>query len=414
MHFLKHIDPEIYKAIQDEIRREERQIGLIASENFTHPAVLEAQGSVMTNKYAEGYPGARWYGGCEYVDVAESLAVMRAKKLFKTEQHVNVQPHSGTQANMGVYFTVLKPGDTMLAMDLACGGHLSHGHPKSFSGNLYNVIFYGVKKDTETIDYGQVRRLACEHKPKIIIAGASAYPRSINFEKFREICDEINALLVVDMAHIAGLIAAGLHPDPFAHAHFVTTTTHKTLRGARGGVIFCKKKFANRLDSVVFPGIQGGPLMHIIAGKAVTFKQALTDEFKEYQQQIVKNIKAMVEEFKNRDYRVVAGGSDNHLLLLDLTSKDLTGKEATKILGKVNITVNKNLIPYDTKGPFVTSGIRIGVPTVTSRGMREPQMKEIVKCIDDALMNKDDEKKLDNVRRRIEELVEGFPLYKDL
>jgi len=414
MRFLKHEDYQIYQAILNEQKREDGQIELIASENFTHPAVLEAQGCVMTNKYAEGYPSARWYGGCENVDIAESLAIKRAKELFRTNQHVNVQPHSGTQANMGVYFTVLSPGDTMLAMDLACGGHLSHGHPKNFSGSLYNVISYGVKKDTETIDYDEVLKLTNKYKPKIIVAGASAYPRIIDFKKFRQICDEVNAMLVVDMAHIAGLIAVGLHPDPFPYAHFVTTTTHKTLRGPRGGVIFCKQKFAKKLDSEVFPGIQGGPLMHVIAAKAVAFKQALTPEFKEYQQQIIKNIKVMVGEFKKRKYRIVSGGSDNHLLLLDLTSKNLTGKEANKVLSKINITVNKNLIPYDTKSPFVASGIRIGVPAVTTRGMKESQMKEIVGYIDEALINKNDAGKLERIRKKVSKFVKAFPLYKEL
>jgi len=414
MCHLKNIDPDIYQAIKDEQKRQDTQIELIASENFTHPAVLEAQGSVMTNKYAEGYPSARWYGGCKYVDVAESLAVERAKQLFKTDYHVNVQPHSGTQANMGVYFTVLKPGDTMLAMDLACGGHLSHGHPKSFSGSLYNIISYGVRKDTETIDYDQVRELALKHRPKVIVAGASAYPRNIDFKTLRSICDETEALLVVDMAHIAGLIVAGIHPDPFLHAHFITTTTHKTLRGPRGGVIFCQKRFAKKIDSVVFPGIQGGPLMHVIAAKAVAFKQALSDEFMKYQHQVVKNLSTMVDEFKEKGYRVVSGGSDNHLLLLDLTSKGLSGKEACEILGNVNITVNKNLIPYDTKSPFVTSGIRIGTPAVTSRGMEETQMKEIIDCIDIAFIGKDDDKKLDEVKEKVSKIVKAFPLYKDL
>ncbi len=414
MKYLREIDPEVFKAIIDEQKREDEQIELIASENFTHPAVLEAQGSVMTNKYAEGYPAARWYGGCEYVDVVESLAIKRAKEVFNTDYHVNVQPHSGTQANMAVYFSILKPKDTMLAMDLACGGHLSHGHPKNFSGSLYNIVSYGVNKKTEMLDYDEIRNLAIENKPKMILAGASAYPRKINFEKLSQICKEVKAFFVVDMAHIAGLIAAGLHPNPFGYADFVTTTTHKTLRGPRGGVIFCRPEFSRKIDSMVFPGTQGGPLMHVIAAKAVAFKQALSPEFKEYQLQIIKNIKAMIKEFKNRNYRIVSGDSDNHLLLLDLTSINLSGKEATDILGRVNITVNKNLIPYDKKSPFITSGIRIGTPAITSRGMKEPQMKDIVNYIDEALINKANEQKLSEVKQKVKELVESFPLYKEL
>lgn len=414
MRFLNKIDPDIYNTIIKERDREHDEIELIASENFTHPAVLEAQGCVMTNKYAEGYPGARWYGGCENVDVAESLAKERAQQLFQTGYHVNVQPHSGTQANMAVYFTVLEPSDTMMAMDLACGGHLSHGHPKNFSGSLYNVIPYGVSKETEMVDYDEVQRLVKKHKPKLLVAGASAYSRNIDFKILKDICRKVGTLLVVDMAHIAGLVAADIHPDAFPYADFVTTTTHKTLRGPRGGMVFCKKEFRKKLDSVIFPGIQGGPLMHVIAAKAVAFKQALSETFDEYQHQIVKNIKVMVEEFKKHGYRVVSGGSDNHLLMLDLTSKNLTGKAATEILGKVNITVNKNLIPYDEKSPFVTSGVRIGTPAVTTRGMKEPQMKKVVEYIDEALMNKDKELKLAEVKEKVKNLVDQFPLYEEL
>lgn len=414
MKFLEKVDPEIYKAIIQEQDREHEEIELIASENFTHPAVLEAQGCVMTNKYAEGYPGARWYGGCENVDIVESLAKQRAKELFETDYHVNVQPHSGTQANMAVYFSILKPGDTMMSMDLACGGHLSHGHPKNFSGRLYNVVPYGVNKETEMLDYDEIQKLVEKHKPKLLVAGTSAYSRNINFKKLKEICNKEDSLLVVDMAHIAGLVAAGIHPNPFPFADFVTTTTHKTLRGPRGGMIFCKQKFSRKLDSIVFPGIQGGPLMHVIAAKAVGFKQALSEEFDEYQHQIVKNIKVMVEEFKERGYRIVSEGSDNHLLMLDLTSKNLTGKAATNILGKVNITVNKNLIPYDEKSPFITSGVRIGTPAVTTRDMKEPQIKKIVKYIDEALMNKDNNQKLGEIKGNVKKLVNEFPLYKEI
>lgn len=413
MEFLEKKDYEVFEAIVNEEKREEQQIELIASENFTDPAVLEAQGSVMTNKYAEGYPSARWYGGCEYVDVVESLAIERAKQVFKTDYHVNVQPHSGTQANMAVYFTLLKPSDTMLSMDLACGGHLSHGHPKNFSGSLYNIIPYGVDKDTEMLNYDEIEKLAVKNKPKIIVAGASAYSRKINFKRLKQICDKTKSLLVVDMAHIAGLVAAGLHPNPFGVADFITNTTHKTLRGPRGGIVFCKPEYARKLDSVVFPGIQGGPLMHVIAAKAVALKQALSPDFKKYQEQIIRNVEVMVDEFKSNGYRLVSDGSDNHLLLLDLTSKNLSGKEATKILGKVNITVNKNLIPYDIKSPFVTSGIRIGTPAVTSRGMKEEEMKRIVNCIDWALSNKDNGKELNKVKKEIKKLVNSFPLYKN-
>ncbi|MBU4311724.1 MAG: serine hydroxymethyltransferase [Candidatus Omnitrophica bacterium] len=410
MNALKKVDPEIFEIIQNELKRQRDSIELIASENFASMAVLEAQGSVLTNKYAEGYPAKRWYGGCENVDDAERLAVKRAKELFGAG-HANVQPHSGTQANMAVYFALLKPGDTVLAMDLACGGHLSHGLAHNFSGRLYNFVSYGVNKKTEVIDYDEVATLAKKHKPKMIVAGASAYPRAIDFKKFREIADSVGAYLFVDMAHFAGLVAAGFHPNPVSHADVVSATTHKTLRGPRGGFILCRREFAKKIDAEVFPGVQGGPLMHIIAAKAVAFKQAQGKEFKEYQNQIVKNSRTLARSLEDSGFRIVSGGTDTHLSLVDLNPKGIAGKEAALILDKVHITVNKNLIPFDKKGPSVTSGIRLGTPAVTTRGMKEPEMKEIAEIIDRALTKKNDSLALDGCAKRSSELLKKFPLY---
>jgi glycine hydroxymethyltransferase len=410
MSALKNTDPEIFKAINKEFERQQNNLELIASENITSRAVLEAQGSVLTNKYAEGYPAKRWYGGCEYVDDAECLAVERAKKLFGAD-HANVQPHSGSQANMAVYFTLLEPGDTVLAMDLACGGHLSHGHSHNFSGRLFNVVPYMVSKKDEKLDYDEISSLAKKHKPKMILAGACAYPRIIDFKKFREIADSVGAYLLVDMAHIAGLVAAGVHPSPIPYAEIVTTTTHKTLRGPRGGMILCRKEFAKKIDSQIFPGIQGGPLMHVVAAKAVALKEAETPAFKEYQFQIVKNSKQLSAALSERGFRIVSGGTDNHLCLVDLSSKGLTGKEAAEILDSVRITVNKNLIPFDLKSPGQTSGIRVGTPAVTTRGMKEPEMKEIGDIIDQALTNKENQGLLKDCLSRVSILTKKFPLY---
>jgi glycine hydroxymethyltransferase len=409
MSFLKDVDPEIYEAIIDETKRQNEKIELIASENFVSAAVMEAAGGVMTNKYAEGYPGKRYYGGCEYVDVAENLARDRAKELFGAE-HANVQPHSGSQANMAVYFAFLKPGDTVLGMDLSCGGHLTHGHPINFSGIFYNVIGYKVDKETEQIDYDELAKLAQEHKPKMIIAGASAYPRIIHFDKFREIADSVGSLLMVDMAHIAGLILAGLHPSPVPYADFVTTTTHKTLRGPRGGMILCKEKYAQDLDRMVMPGIQGGPLMHIIAAKAVALKEAAKPEFKTYQQQIIDNAKAMSERFVELGHNLVSGGTDNHLMLMSFIGKGMTGKQVEKSLDKCFITVNKNTVPFDPEKPFVTSGIRIGTPAVTTRGMKEPEMVEIADLIDRVIKNRKNEEVYAQVREGVADLCGRFPL----
>ena len=410
---LKDVDLEIYKVIKNEILRQKNNLELIASENFTSLAVMEAQGSVLTNKYAEGYPKARWYGGCVNVDTAESLAIERAKKLFGAE-HVNVQAHSGSQANMAVYFAVLKPHDTILAMDLCAGGHLTHGHPHNFSGMYYNVVSYGLRREDETIDYEQVLDLAKRHKPRLILAGASSYPRIIDFARFRKICDEVGAYLLVDMAHIAGLVAAGLHPSPVPYAEFVTSTTHKTLRGPRGGFVICKKEFAKKLDARIFPGIQGGPLMHVIAAKAVAFKEALSPEFKTYQRQIVKNAQALVCGLAKEGLRIVSGGTDTHLLLVDLTAKDMTGQQASSILEEAGITVNKNVIPFDTKGPLLTSGIRLGTPAVTTRKMKEPQMYLIAKLIRQAIDSKGETSELKKVKAKVLSLVESFPLYPEL
>jgi glycine hydroxymethyltransferase len=401
------IDPEVAKAIENEVGRQRDKIELIASENFVSIAVMEAMGTPLTNKYAEGYPRKRYYGGCEYVDVVEQLAIDRAKELFGAE-HANVQPHSGAQANMAVFFAVLKPGDTVLGMNLSHGGHLSHGMEKNISGKYFNVVPYGVKKEDCRIDYQELRRLAIENKPKMIIAGASAYSRIIDFKAFREIADEVGAYLMVDMAHIAGLVAAGLHPSPVPYAHFVTTTTHKTLRGPRGGMILCTAEFAKIIDSAVFPGIQGGPLMHVIAAKAVSFKEALSEAFKSYQTQVVKNAKALSNALIEKGLDIVSNGTDNHLMLVDLTKTGVTGKEAQIRLDEVMITVNKNGIPFDTQTPFITSGIRIGTPAMTTRGMKESDMAEIADLI--VLTIFDFENSKEQITARVKELVSKFPL----
>jgi glycine hydroxymethyltransferase len=410
MTFLEKVDAEVFAAIQQETRRLEDNLELIASENVVSEAVLEAQGCVMTNKYAEGYPGKRYYGGCEYVDIVESLAIARAKELFGAD-HANVQPHSGSQANMTVYLAVLKPGDTYLGMNLAHGGHLSMGSPVNFSGFIYKVIPYGVSEKTETIDYDEVERLAKEHRPKLIIAGASAYPRIIDYARFRKIADEVGALVMVDMAHIAGLIAAGLHPSPVPYADFITTTTHKTLRGPRGGMVLCKAEHAKMVDSKVFPGMQGGPLMHVIAAKAVALKEALSPEFKVYQQQIVKNARALAQGLMSRGFRLTSDGTDNHLMLIDLRKSELTGKVAQETLDKARITVNRNAVPFDTRSPFVTSGIRIGTPAVTTRGMKENEMTLIAEYISRALSKITHEDALKAVAGDVGELCKKFPVY---
>jgi len=413
VRYLKTTDPEIYAAIQKELARQNDNLELIASENFASLAVLEAQGSVLTNKYAEGYPGNRWYGGCEHVDVVESLAIERAKSIFGAE-HVNVQAHSGSQANMAVYFAALKPGDTVLAMDLAAGGHLTHGHPHNFSGRFFKMVGYGVDKKTECLNYDEIAELAKTHKPKMILAGASAYPRTIDFKRFREIADSVGAYLFVDMAHIAGLVAAGIHPSPVPYAEFVTSTTHKTLRGPRGGFILCRKEFAKKIDSQIFPGIQGGPLMHVIAAKAVAFLEAMKPEFKQYQIQLTKNARELAGALEKKGFRIVSGGTDTHLMLVDLNPKDVTGKDASKILGEVNITVNKNMIPFDDKSPLVTSGIRLGTPAVSTRKMKEPEMQKIASLINDALENPGSPEKLAQVKEETLALTKKFPLYPEL
>lgn len=413
MKHLKQIDPEIYAAIKQEMKRQDENLELIASENFASLGVLEAQGSVLTNKYAEGYPGKRWYGGCEYVDIAESLAIERAKAIFGAE-HVNVQPHSGSQANMAVYFAAIKPGDTVLAMDLSAGGHLTHGHPHNFSGRFFKMVGYGVDKETEALDYDAIAELAKMHKPKMILAGASAYARTIDFKRFRQIADSVGAYLFVDMAHIAGLVAAGIHPSPVPYAEFVTSTTHKTLRGPRGGFILCKQEFAKKIDSQIFPGIQGGPLMHVIAAKAVAFHEAMQPEFKQYQIQLTKNCKELASALEKKGFRIVSGGTDTHLMLVDLNAKDVTGSDASKILGEVNITVNKNLIPFDQKSPLVTSGIRLGTAAISTRKMKEAEMQEIARLINEALENKTDIVKLSKIKEETIALARKFPLYPEL
>jgi glycine hydroxymethyltransferase len=407
---LAESDPEISNAIRNEVHRQNHGLELIASENFVSQAVLEAAGSVLTNKYAEGYPGKRYYGGCEFVDVAESLAIARAKELFGAD-HANVQPHSGAQANMSVYFTLLKPGDTVLGMNLAHGGHLTHGHPLNFSGKLYTIVPYGVRQDDERIDYDEFERLAHEHQPKMIMVGASAYPRVIDFERIGGIAQSVGAPVVTDMAHIAGLVAARVHPSPVPHSDFVTTTTHKTLRGPRGGMVLCRAQYAKDLDRALFPGVQGGPLMHIIAAKAVCFKEAMDPGFVEYQRQIVANAQRLARGLSEAGFRLVSGGTDNHLMLVDVFSKGLTGKVAEAALGKAAITVNKNAIPFDKNPPMVASGIRIGTPAVTSRGMREPEMDAIAGLIARALASPEDESALASVRVEVEGLCRKFPLY---
>ncbi|MCO7176313.1 serine hydroxymethyltransferase [Sporolactobacillus kofuensis] len=410
MKGIKANDPELYQAIEKELGRQRNKIELIASENFVSTTVLEAAGSILTNKYAEGYPGHRYYGGCEYVDIVEDLARDRALKLFGAD-HVNVQPHSGAQANMAVYETILKPGDTVLGMRLAHGGHLTHGSPVNFSGQLYNFVDYGVTKETQTIDYDEVASQALKYKPKLIVAGASAYPRIIDFKKFREIADRVGAYLMVDMAHIAGLVAAGLHPNPVPYADFVTTTTHKTLRGPRGGMIFCKEEFAKKLDKAIFPGIQGGPLMHIIAAKAAAFGEALKPEFKAYSAQIIANAHTFAETLQEEGLNLVSGGTDNHLVLVDVRNLGITGKKAEAVLDSIGITTNKNAIPFDPEKPFVTSGIRMGTPAVTTRGFKEEDMKEVASIIADALKQPDDESVLEKAANRVKILTEKYPLY---
>jgi glycine hydroxymethyltransferase len=406
-------DPDIAAAIKNEVHRQAEGLELIASENFVSTAVLEAAGSVMTNKYAEGYPGKRYYGGCEFVDVAESLAIARAKQLFGAD-HVNVQPHSGAQANMAVYFTLLKPGDTVLGMNLAHGGHLTHGHPLNFSGKLYTIVPYGVRKDDERIDYEELERLARERKPKMIMVGASAYPRVIDFPRIAKVAKEVGAPMVVDMAHIAGLVAGGVHPSPVPHADFVTTTTHKTLRGPRAGMVMCREQYAKDLDRAMFPGVQGGPLMHIIAAKAVCFKEAMEPSFADYQRQIVANAVRLASSLAGHGFRLVSGGTDNHLMLVDVFSKGLTGKVAEAALGKAGITVNKNAIPFDQNPPMVASGIRIGTPAITTRGMREPEMDHIGDLIARVLASPEDDRALGMVKDEVERLCRKFPLYPEL
>jgi len=413
MSVLKNLDPEVFGIIRNELERQRYYLELIASENIVSEAVLEAQGSIFTNKYAEGYPSKRYYGGCEYADEVESLAIDRAKELFQAE-YANVQAHSGSQANMAVYFAALNPGDKVLGMDLAHGGHLTHGSPVSFSGKLFNFISYGVDKETGKIDMEEVERVAHEHRPRMIIAGASAYPRLIDFKAFRAISDQIGALFMVDMAHIAGLVAAGVHPSPIPYADYVTTTTHKTMRGPRGGLILAKEEYAKSLNSNIFPGIQGGPLMHVIAAKAVSFKEAMSEEFVLYQQQVVKNSQALGTALSRHGYKLVSGGSDNHLLLVDLTNKDITGKEAEEILESAGLTVNKNAFPFDTQSRFVTGGIRIGTPAVTSRGLKEHEMNQVADWMNRAILNRKDEQEIQKIRFEVRELCERFPLYPDL
>lgn len=405
---IKNADKEVYEAMNLELSRQRNNIELIASENFVSPAVMAAVGSHLTNKYAEGLPGKRYYGGCQYVDIVENLAIERCKQLFGCD-HANVQPHSGAQANTAVYFALLTPGDTILGMNLSHGGHLTHGSPVNISGKYFKIVPYGVSKEDERIDYAELEKLAIENKPKMIVAGASAYPRIIDFPRLREIADKVGAYLMVDIAHIAGLVAAGLHPSPVPYADIVTTTTHKTLRGPRGGVIMCKEQYAKAIDKAVFPGMQGGPLMHVIAGKAVAFKEALSPEFKEYQKQVVKNAAAMADEFTKCGVRLVSGGTDNHLMLVDLRDKNMTGKELEKMLDEVNITVNKNTIPFEETSPFITSGIRIGTPSITSRGFKEEDARQIARLISKIIAEK--EGAFDYVRAEVKKLCEKYPLY---
>lgn len=410
MSFLKKSDPEVYQSIRHELERQSNQLELIASENIVSEGVLEAQGSIFTNKYAEGYPKKRYYGGCEYADEIETLAMERARTIFNAE-YANVQPHSGSQANMAVYFAALKHGDTVLGMDLAHGGHLTHGSPVNFSGQIFKFSSYGVDRDTERIDMDEVERVAMEHRPKMIVAGASAYPRIIDFEAFRNIADSIGALFMVDMAHIAGLVAAGVHPSPVPYADFVTTTTHKTMRGPRGGLILAKETFGKSLDSKIFPGIQGGPLVHVIAAKAVSFKEAMAPEFKRYQEQVVKNTRTLGAALVQYGFRLVSGGTDNHLLLVDLNNKAITGKDAEEALEQAGLTVNKNAIPFDTQSRFVTGGVRIGTPAVTTRGLKEKEMEQIAGWIDRAITHRDNNEELGRIRVEVRMLCEEFPLY---
>lgn len=407
---VKKEDKDIYNLIEKELKRQQDGIELIASENIVSEAVMEAMGSYLTNKYAEGYPGKRYYGGCHVVDEIEQIAIDRAKELFGAE-YANVQPHSGSQANMAVYFSVLEPGDTVLGMDLSHGGHLTHGSPVNFSGRLFNFVSYGVDKETEMIDYENVRKIALENKPKLIVAGASAYSRIIDFEKLREIADEVGALLMVDMAHIAGLVAAGVHPSPVPYCDFVTSTTHKTLRGPRGGLILCKEKYGKLIDKNIFPGMQGGPLMHVIAAKAVCFKEALAPSFKEYGAQVVKNCKRLAEELIKRDFNIVSGGTDNHVFLVDLHNKEVTGKETENLLDRVGITLNKNTVPNETRSPFVTSGVRIGTAAVTTRGFKEEDMVVIAEIIDEAIKNRENEEALEGLKKKVKALCDKYPLY---
>jgi glycine hydroxymethyltransferase len=410
---IAEFDPEVAQSIKNETERENNTLEMIASENFVSREVQEAQGSVMTNKYAEGYPGKRYYGGCEFVDVVEKLAIERAKKIFSSE-HVNVQPHSGSQANMAVYHSLLKPGDTILGMNLSHGGHLTHGCPVNFSGYTYNVVAYGVSEETELIDYEEVKKLAKEHKPKLIVVGASAYPRIIDPVKFREIADEVDAKIMTDIAHPAGLVAAGLYPSPIPHSEFVTTTTHKTLRGPRGGMILCREEFAKEVNKKIFPGIQGGPLMHVIAAKAVAFKEALSNDFVSYQKQVVANAKHLANFLNLNGNKIVSGGTDTHLMLLDLRSKDITGKDAEAALEKAGITVNKNTIPFETRSPFITSGVRIGTPALTTRGMKEKEMEQIGSMIVETLENIEKDDFHTQTRKKVRDLCDEFPLHLEL
>ncbi len=410
MEEIKKVDPEIARSIELEEKRQINKLELIASENFTSQAVRQAMGTVMTHKYAEGYPGKRYYGGCEFVDMAEDLARDRARELFQAE-YVNVQPHSGSQANMGVFFGILKPGDTIMGMDLSHGGHLTHGCPANFSGRLYKTVFYGVEKETGYINYEQVEELALQHRPAMIIAGASAYPRVIDFRRFREIADKVDAKLTVDMAHIAGIIAAKLHPSPIPHAHFTTTTTHKTLRGPRGGMILSREEYAKTLNSQIFPGIQGGPLMHVIAAKAIAFKEALAPEFKTYQQLVIDNARTIGDYLKDAGFNLVSKGTDNHLLLIDLTNRDITGKDAEIALDTAGMTVNKNTVPFETRSPFVTSGIRIGSSALTTRGMRPEHMEQIVSWMIAALENYKNEDRLNRISKEVENFAKEFPIF---
>lgn len=413
MSHISETDPQIAEALEKEAERQDYKLNLIASENYTSRAVMEAQGSIMTNKYAEGYSGKRYYGGCDFVDIAEDLAIERAKEIFGAE-HVNVQPHSGSGANMAVYFSVLKVGDTIMSMDLTHGGHLSHGSPVNFAGQLYNIVPYGVDKETEALDYDTLMELAKENKPNMIVAGASAYPREIDFKRFREIADEVGAYLLADIAHIAGLIAAGVHQSPIPYAHFVTTTTHKTLRGPRGGMIMCKEEYAKGINKAIFPGIQGGPLMHIIAAKAVAFKEAQSQRYKNDQVQTVKNAKVLADKLIELGFDIVSGGTDNHMMLLNLNKFDLTGKDAEAAFSRAGIILNKNTIPFETRSPFITSGVRIGTPAATTRGMKEPEMEEIAEMVATVIDNVDDEHVLDSVSADVQQLCSRFPIYKNL